>query len=254
VTSSALRGQPDVDVRISIVVRPFNEEKLIANSLRRIHEAATAFVESGWETELIVCDNNSRDRTAELAKAAGATVVFEPVNQISRARNRGAEAASGDWLIFVDADSYPSRELFAGVARLIRRGRCLAGGAIVRLAPPMFWAGLWVGCWNFFSRALRWPAGSFIFCETRAFRQLGGFSLDLFVAEEIDFGQRVKRLARQRGREVVILSSEPLATSSRKMHLYPPGELFGFFLRSVWLRGQNFKDRAACAPWYDGRR
>jgi glycosyltransferase involved in cell wall biosynthesis len=41
----------------------------------------------GWSSELIVCDNNSSDRTAGIARAAGATVVFEPVNQISRARN-----------------------------------------------------------------------------------------------------------------------------------------------------------------------
>jgi len=54
---------------------------------------------------MIVCDNNSTDRTAEIARAAGAIVVYEPVNQIARRRNCGAAAATGDWLIFVDADS-----------------------------------------------------------------------------------------------------------------------------------------------------
>ena len=73
--------------------------------------AAGAFVRRGWGVELIVCDNNSTDRTAEIARNAGARVVFEPVNQIARARNRGAAAATGDWLIFVDADSHPSAGL-----------------------------------------------------------------------------------------------------------------------------------------------
>src|SRR6478609_2442449 len=91
-------------VVVSIVVPAFNEEKLIARTLDAIRAAAEAFVRRGWDTELIVCDNNSTDRTAALARAAGATVVFEPVNQIGRARNKGAEAASGDWLVFVDAD------------------------------------------------------------------------------------------------------------------------------------------------------
>ena len=75
-----------MNVKISIVVPAFNEEKLIERSLRSIQSAATIFSQVGWEHEIIVCDNNSSDRTGELAKAEGARVVFEPVNQISRAR------------------------------------------------------------------------------------------------------------------------------------------------------------------------
>src|ERR1043166_8587844 len=120
-------------MKISVIVPAFNEEKLIRETLRSIAAAAEAFPEAGWETEVVVCNNNSTDRTAELACAAGARVVFEPVSQIGRARNTGAEAASGDWFIFVDADSRPSRALFAGVAEEIQSGRCLAGGSTVQL-------------------------------------------------------------------------------------------------------------------------
>jgi len=81
-------------VLISVVVPAFNEERLLAATLDSIKAAAQAFDGSGgWE--LIVCDNNSTDRTAGIAHAAGARVVFEPHNQISRARNRGAAAAAG---------------------------------------------------------------------------------------------------------------------------------------------------------------
>ena len=83
---------------------------MLGESLAEIKSAARAFAPRGWDFELIVCDNNSTDRTAEIARAAGATVVFEPVNQIARARNSGAAAATGDWLIFVDADSHPSAD------------------------------------------------------------------------------------------------------------------------------------------------
>jgi glycosyltransferase involved in cell wall biosynthesis len=81
--------------------------------LQSIRCAASAFSQVGWEHEIIVCDNNSTDRTGELARAEGARVLFEPVNQISRARNAGAAVANGQWLVFVDADSFPSVELFA---------------------------------------------------------------------------------------------------------------------------------------------
>src|SRR5277367_5421597 len=97
-----------------------------------MRKAMAVFAAKGWTSELIVCDNNSTDRTAELARAAGATVVFEPINQIARARNKGAEAATGDWLVFVDADSHPSKELFADVAGAVASGKFLYGGCTIR--------------------------------------------------------------------------------------------------------------------------
>jgi glycosyltransferase involved in cell wall biosynthesis len=56
---------------------------LLGESRAQIKAVAGAFARRGWETELIVCDNNSNDRTAEIARDAGALVVFEPVNQIA---------------------------------------------------------------------------------------------------------------------------------------------------------------------------
>jgi glycosyltransferase involved in cell wall biosynthesis len=120
-------------VQISIVIPAFNEERLLAQTLAEINRARLAFEAVGLTSELIVCDNNSTDCTAEIARATGATVVFEPINQIGRARNRGAAAATGDWLLFIDADSHPSRELFADVAEAIQSGRYLAGGCVIHL-------------------------------------------------------------------------------------------------------------------------
>ena len=120
-------------MRVSVIIPAFNEERLLGDTLRAVKEGRGAFSKRDWETELIVCDNNSTDGTAELARGAGAVVVFEPLNQIARARNRGAMAASGDWLVFVDADSKPSRELFAEVAEQIESRECLAGGCTLGL-------------------------------------------------------------------------------------------------------------------------
>ncbi len=241
-------------MKISVIVPAFNEEKLLGASLAEIRAAATAFTERGWSFELIVCDNNSTDRTAEIAREAGATVVFEPFNQIGRARNSGAAAATGDWLVFVDADSHPSAGLFTDVAAAITTGHVLAGGATVALDEKIFTANLVTQGWNLTSRLKKWLAGSFIFIEATAFRELGGFNEKYFAAEELELSQRLKRLARAKGKKVVILHRHPLKTSARKLKLYSGRELFRFFLRSIFNHRRTMTSREESYMWYDGRR
>ena len=241
-------------VKVSIIVPAFNEEKLIAATLRSIDAARAAFVALAWDSEIVVCDNNSTDRTAEIARAAGAQVVFEPLNQISRARNSGARGATGDWLIFVDADSHPSRELFAAVATEIQRGKTLAGGSTVKLQGHYPVASFITGGWNLLSRLQKWAAGSFIFCETAAFREVGGFSEIIYAGEEVELFQRLKRLAKKQRRRITILHRTPLVTSARKLHLYTAREHLGFFIKTVLVGGRTLKKREECLTWYDGRR
>jgi glycosyltransferase involved in cell wall biosynthesis len=253
VSLSGLNGRK-IAVKISAIVPAFNEEKLLAATLHCIRAAASAFSKLGWEFEVVVCDNNSTDRTAELAREAGAKVVFEPVNQIGRARNTGAAGASGDWLIFVDADSHPSAELFADVAEAIQTGGCLAGGSTMRLDGNYPVARLAATGWNLLSRIKKWAAGSFIFCEAAVFRETGGFSHELYASEEVDLFIRFKEMARQRGKCIAILHRHPLVTSARKMHLYTPWEHLRFLSKTVLLWGRPLKSREDCLTWYDGRR
>jgi glycosyltransferase involved in cell wall biosynthesis len=240
-------------MKVSIVVPAFNEERLLGQSLAQIKASAKAFEPFGWETELIVCDNNSTDQTAQIARDAGATVVFEPVNQIARARNRGAAAAAGDWLIFVDADSQPSAALFSDVAAQITSGKCLAGGATIKMDVQKFGGRLVVWIWNFSSRNFTLLAGSFIFCQAETFRKIGGFNEKMFAAEELDLGSRLKKQARGTGLRVVVLSRHPLLTSARKLHLYSLREHLSLIFRLAW-NPRVLTQREACHLWYDGRR
>ena len=241
-------------MRVSIIIPAFNEERLLGASLAHIQAAAAALTGRGWEVELIVCDNNSTDQTAAIAAAAGARVVFEPVNQIGRARNCGAAAATGDWLVFVDADSQPSAELFADMAGHISRGRCLAGGSTLRMDEYFLVASLLTTLWNFSSRVGRMLAGSFIFCEASAFRELGGFSNNLFVAEELELSARLRQVAAQKGRTIVILHRHPMVTSARKLRLYTAREHFAYLFRAVFRQRSTLTSRQASYLWYDGRR
>lgn len=239
---------------ISVLVPAFNEAGGLGATLASIQTAMAVFTARGWTTELVVCDNNSTDATAAIARAHGARVVFEPVNQISRARNAAAAVAVGEWLVFVDADSHPSPALFRDVAETVTSGRAVAGGSTVTMTAGGIVGALGVTAWNTISRVTRWAAGSFIFVDAAAFRAVGGFSQDLYASEEIDLFRRLKRHARRLDRRVVILHRHPLVTSSRKLELYSSFELAGFMLRTVMSGGRTLKRADGCPVWYDGRR
>lgn len=241
-------------MRISIIVPAFNEERLLAASLTAIRTAAEAFAVRGWSHELIVCDNNSTDNTAEIARSAGARVVFEPVNQIARARNTGAAAASGDWLLFIDADSHPVSELFAEVAEQIESGRVLGGGVTIRMDNEQRAARIITALWNLVSRTCKFVAGSFIFVESAAFRETGGFNQDWFAGEELELCKRLKTQARQTKRRIVILHRHPIHTSGRKIDLYTPWETLRMLARAVITGGRSLRSRKTTHLWYDGRR
>lgn len=241
-------------MKVSIILPAYNEEKLLPTTLAAVQAARAAFDRRGWTSEIIVCDNNSTDRTAEIARAAGARVVFESINQIGRARNSGAGAATGDWLIFIDADSQPSEGLLAAAADRMASGRVLAGGALIQLdkttLPLRFLTSLW-HCWSVWARNM---AGSFIYCEAAAFREIGGFSPDLYAGEELDLSRRLKQLARRRGQRIEIIRSPRLLTSARKAHLYTFPELMRFMVRAAFRPRRVLASREACSIWYDGRR
>jgi hypothetical protein len=154
----------------------------------------------------------------------------------------------------VDADSHPSAELFEDVAKQIVAGKYVAGGSTVKMDEASFTADFVTGLWNKISRIMGLMAGSFIFVEAAAFRRVGGFNNQLFAAEEIDLSKRLKELARETGRKMIILHRYPLKTSARKLKLYTPRELLGFTFRVTLNRKKMLSSPEKAHMWYDGRR
>jgi glycosyltransferase involved in cell wall biosynthesis len=95
---------------ISGVVLTKNEDKNIEDCLKSL----------SWCDELIVLDDNSTDKTQELAQKMGAKVfVRELDNDFSDQRNFGLEKAKGDWVLFLDADERVSEVLRGEIQSII---------------------------------------------------------------------------------------------------------------------------------------
>ena len=87
---------PNRKPRLSVCMIVKNEERFLGQCLASVKDIAD---------ELIVIDTGSTDRTIEIAREHGAQVgYFEWCNDFAAARNASIAAATGDWILFLDAD------------------------------------------------------------------------------------------------------------------------------------------------------
>jgi glycosyltransferase involved in cell wall biosynthesis len=219
--------------KISLVIPAYNEEQLIEQCLQSVFNSLIANKSPSFTSEVIVVDNNSTDNSAALARKAGAKVVFEPINQIGRARNTGAAAATGDWLLFVDADSLLNTAMVADILQMIKAGRNVGCGSTMRMPGAPGWGNAILNTWTGVSRLFRWASGALVVCRADAFRDVGGFSQELYVADEIKLSQLLKKWGKKRGLKFSILTKHPLETSPRKLQLYSRREIIGQFFSGV---------------------
>ena len=241
-------------MHLSIIIPAFNEERLIMHCLDSVAESLAANQKPGFTAEVIVVDNNSTDKTAELATQAGAKVVFEPINQIGRARNSGATVATGEWLLFVDADSLLNPGMVADILNMIESGQYVGCGSVMHMPDLPWWGKAAIQLWTVFSVVFHWASGALVVCRADAFREVGGFNQELFAADEIDLSQLLKKWGRKHGLKFTILTRHPLVTSPRKVQLYSGWEIVSQILRVVFSPRRSLQDKKKLPIWYDGRR
>ncbi|MHC4458782.1 MAG: glycosyltransferase family 2 protein, partial [Planctomycetota bacterium] len=181
----------------SVIIPAYNEEELLADTLKALKAAMMTVTMHG---EIIVVDNNSTDKTAEIARKFEARVIFEKINQISRARNAGAKHARGIYLLFLDADTLISPDLLQTALQNLKNKQCSGGGSTFapdKKIKTFYQRGMDI--WNWFSVRSEIAAGSFIYCLRDGFEAVGGFSEKVYASEEFWFSINYKRWGKKRG-------------------------------------------------------
>ena len=209
-------------MKITIVVPAFNEESYLASTLDSIH-ASTSYLlaRANADIELIVVDNNSTDDTAAVARGKGVTVVHEPVQGIARARNAGARHATGDLLVFVDADVSIPRTLFVKVHAAMSDPVCVGGSVHVDYQPRRLSVRLYLRAWRLLGRLMVMAQGATQFCRRSVFEELGGYDEKAWIGEDVDFFWDLKRLAKRENREVRFIRSPRVRPSCRRFDKWP---------------------------------
>jgi glycosyltransferase involved in cell wall biosynthesis len=234
----------------AVVIPAYNEEAYLPATLAAAREAMSEVAAEFGPGELVVVDNNSRDRTAEVAHEHGADrVVFEPHNQIARARNAGAAATTAEWLVFLDADTRLTASLLRQGLAALASGTVAAGGARVAMdrevTPMVAWI---VRLWDRVATTFTYAAGSFFFTRRDAFEAAGGFDETVYAGEEVWLAKRIKVWAKKRGLAFRVLP-EPVVTSARKSDWFSTKDFLAQ-LAVIFLIPGATRSRRLCAIWY----
>lgn len=236
---------------LSVIIPAYNEEKFLGATLENVKEAVQEYGRKyPHPVERIVVDNNSTDRTGEIAREHGARVVFEGRNQIAASRNAGGRAARGQIVAFLDADDHMSSNLLTIVHEMMTSGEYIGGG-VARIyrdnAHPL---AVLLESYNNLARRVVGISTGLIYTTRETFSRLGGFDESYYAAEEGYFVWSMKKLGRKEGKKFGNIREGYVIKSGRKFkELSSPALVF------TWLKFMLFpwklKDRRACSFWYD---
>lgn len=114
------------DFVLTAIVLTLNEAKHIRACL----ESCCAFVD-----EMLVFDSGSSDSTVALAEAVGARVVTRPFDNYAAQRNAALDAATGDWIFFIDADERADERLGREIHERISHSENAMSGEVLFWIP-----------------------------------------------------------------------------------------------------------------------
>jgi glycosyltransferase involved in cell wall biosynthesis len=230
---------------ISFVVPAYNEEVLLGRALSALTSAGGSL---GEPFEVVVVDDASTDRTAEVAREWGARVVSVIHRQIAATRNAGARTASGEFLVFVDADTVVTPIVVTAAVKAMRAG-AVGGGSAFRFDGrlPLYGRVMQAVAVPLY-RMLGLASGCFLFCTRTAFDATGGFDESLFGGEEAAMSRALGR----RGRFVVL--RQFVTTSGRKLRAHSAREILGLLARLAFTGRRALRKREGLEVWYGERR
>ena len=233
---------------ISIIIPAYNEESLIGATLDAINAAIASCKDQMTGHEVLVVNDASTDRTAEISRQHGARVIDVQKRQIAAVRNAGAKAANGDAFVFVDADTLISPIVLHRALAALHEG-AVGGGAAVRFDQNVSYVAR--TAMSLLVSAMcqcRLAAGCFIYCRRDAFETVGGFDEQFFASEEIWISKALNRQGR------FVMLRHPVTTSGRKIRMHGLVRLLWLSM-CIGIKGpRGVQQREGLDLWYDGRR
>jgi rSAM/selenodomain-associated transferase 2 len=210
---------------LSVIIPTLNEARTLPVTLAALRGQASH--------EILVVDAGSQDRTAQIARNAGARVLQSPQRQRSAQLNLGAQHGCGDILLFVHADTILPPEGVRMVEQALANNEVVGGGFARRFRSSSPFLKLTCAAAEIRNRTIGWHLGDqAMFARADIFRALGGFRCwDRF--EDLDLSRRLGLQGR------LVTLRPPVVTSARRFDKEGP---LRQTLRDFWWTLQYWSD------------
>ena len=239
------------DPTLSVIIPAWNEEKLVGRAIASLKCAAAVYErERGGTAEIIVVDNNSTDHTGDVAREHGANVVFEPVNNIGKARNAGARTARAKYLAFCDADNQVAENLLVLIHDHLEDPKIAGGGTWIEPERRNLKINFFYFIWGIYVTFSRVGVGM-MHCRKKDFEAIGGYDETIYAAEDVQLAYDLRKLGKPRGQKFELIKRGWIITSTRKIDQTPLWEMmtkligFGFGLQ------KKIRSKEYCEHWYE---
>lgn len=176
---------------LSIIIPTLNEEKFLPKLLDSIKN------QDFKDYEIIVADAGSRDGTVEIAKRYGSLVVKGGL--LPAGRNRGAEAATGDTFLFLDADVFlPPHFLKNSVTEFKSRKLGIAGFKIVPLSDKIIdkFYYTFFNAYSWVMQKISPHAVAAIMASRETHQAIGGFDEEIVFVEDYSYTNAAAKIAK----------------------------------------------------------
>lgn len=215
-------GGIDDEPTLTVVIPAYNETRILPSTLQHVHAAIAGYAAAGLgAVDVIVVDNASTDDTADVARGCGARVVSEPTQGIGSARNAGAREARSPRLYFLDADVAVPADVLIAVRAALDEG-CYGGAVAPLYLPKSKVTRLYCRAWGVWARLFNMTQGVSQFAIRDAFEAVGGYEVDVHMAEDTRFGWRLRKYARRRGGCIRVITNPMVLPSTRRMDQWGP--------------------------------
>ena len=179
--------------RISVVIPTFQEGRYLTKVLSRMAETKPPI-------EIVVVDSGSQDNTVEIARQFTDKVYSIRERGISKAKNHGAQQASGDILVFLDADVKPPKDFVEKVLEVFNDITVV--GATCHIVPehPNLSETVFFQFYNLLIRMCSkfepHSRGEFLAVKKKSFLTVGGFDETMPCLEDHELAHRLSKLGK----------------------------------------------------------
>lgn len=191
---------------LSIIIPTLNEEKHLPRLLKNIKDNSLE------NYEIIVADNNSKDKTRQIAKKYRCKIVQGGLP--SKAKNNGAKAARGSLLFFIDADCNIDKTFFNKALNEINQTKSEVAACYVWPSTKNILINFEFGLYNFWlflTQLFYANASHGIFCSKKIHGKIKGFDEEIKLSEDMDYVKKASKFGKFR-----ILKNVKISTSARR--------------------------------------